>query len=212
MDHHFSGGTIMKNMTFLIGSVIFLLVLGAGTAVLARGGSCHGSGNHSSMMQGTHGDHHRGNGMMEWMHRMHNNLSGWGDDSETGRDRDVSRDEDKDTGLATNPGTAESDTVITLRTSSDNGMSFQGGSEEGKNQVNPTIHVNRGETVTLRLINSSGVHDIAIPALDVQSAKLTRRGARTTVQFTPEKTGEYVYYCTIPGHRSSGMEGTIIVE
>lgn len=202
----------MKNSTFLIGSVMFLLVLGAGTAVLARGGFCHGSGDHSSMMHGARGDHHRGNGMMGWMHQMHIGLSGWGDDSGTGSDSDIAREKNNDIGTATDPGKNAPDNVITLRTRSENGLSFQGASEEGKNRVNPAIHVNRGETVTLRLINSIGVHDIAIPALDVQSAKLSRRGARTTVQFTPDKTGDYVYYCTIPGHRSAGMEGTIVVE
>jgi plastocyanin len=201
----------MKTNTFLIGSVIFLLVLGAGTAVLARGSYCHGSGDQSSMMHEAHGDHHRGNGMMGWMHQLHNNLSGWWD-TDRGSTSNVARDNDNGTGSATDTGKEASDTVITLRTSSNNGMSFSGVSEEVKDQVNPTIHVNRGETVRLRLINSSGVHDIAIPAFNVQSAKLTRRGTRTTIQFSSEKTGEYVYFCTIPGHRSAGMEGTIIVE
>ena len=33
--------------------------------------------------------------------------------------------------------------------------------------------------------------------------------AAATAELDP---GEYIYYCSIPGHRESGMEGTLTVE
>ncbi len=36
-------------------------------------------------------------------------------------------------------------------------------------------------------------------------------GGRSTVEFTPTESGEYEYYCTVPGHREAGMVGTLVV-
>lgn len=199
----------MKKLTMFTSVIVVLLVLLAGTAVVARGGVCHRSGSHSSRMHGMHGNHHRGGDMMEWMHHIHKSLSGWWNDSETDRTHDGSRNNNEGTGTIDS---GDSDNVITLRTVSINGMAFQGASEPLTDQINPTITLERGDTLTLQLLNTFGVHDIAIPAIDVQSSKLTRRGARTSVKFVAEETGEFTYYCTIPGHRSAGMEGTMIVE
>lgn len=205
----------MKKFAIFTSIAVVLLILVAGTAVVARGGVCHRSGASSGMTHGMHGNHHRGSGMMGWMHNMHSNLSGWWSGSDASRGHDMSHNndmEDVETKSAVDPGDTTSDTVITLRTTSTNGMAFQGASEPVTEQMNPTIKVKQGETVAITLINTSGVHDLAIPGLNVKSAKLSDRGARTTVQFTPETTGEYTYYCTLPGHRAAGMEGPLIVE
>ena len=37
-------------------------------------------------------------------------------------------------------------------------------------------------------------------------------GDTATIEFTPLEAGEYAFYCTVPGHREAGMEGTLIVE
>jgi uncharacterized cupredoxin-like copper-binding protein len=33
-----------------------------------------------------------------------------------------------------------------------------------------------------------------------------------TLSFVPTEAGEYTFYCTVTGHRTLGMEGTLIVE
>lgn len=42
---------------------------------------------------------------------------------------------------------------------------------------------------------------IAVPTTD-----------RGTIEFTPTAAGEYVYYCTVSGHREAGMEGVLVVK
>ncbi len=37
-------------------------------------------------------------------------------------------------------------------------------------------------------------------------------GRGTTLRLHPHARGEYVYYCTLPGHREAGMSGTLVVS
>jgi uncharacterized cupredoxin-like copper-binding protein len=37
-------------------------------------------------------------------------------------------------------------------------------------------------------------------------------GKTSTVEFTPTTAGSYAFYCTVPGHREFGMQGTLIVK
>jgi len=38
------------------------------------------------------------------------------------------------------------------------------------------------------------------------------RAMSANITFMPIEPGEYVFYCTVPGHRESGMEGRLVVE
>ncbi len=54
-----------------------------------------------------------------------------------------------------------------------------------------------GEKVKLRIRNVDTVaHGFAIPALQVDAGEITA-GHSVTLEFTPEKTGKYDFYCTV---------------
>ena len=78
--------------------------------------------------------------------------------------------------------------------------------------VNPALTAVAGEVVQITLINGEGaVHDIAIDEEGILSQKLLGQGASTTVAFRATAAGTLSYYCTLPGHRESGMEGSFVV-
>ncbi|HEX7048628.1 MAG TPA: copper-containing nitrite reductase, partial [Longimicrobiales bacterium] len=78
--------------------------------------------------------------------------------------------------------------------------------------VNPQLEAAVGDVVQITLINGEGaVHDIAFPEQNVLSQKVLRKGASTTLAFRVTAAGDFLYYCTIPGHRAAGMEGRFVV-
>lgn len=59
---------------------------------------------------------------------------------------------------------------------------------------------------------SSTPHDIALTGNGVSAAgKVVQGGGVSTISVTL-KAGTYTYYCTVPGHRAGGMEGTLTVK
>jgi mono/diheme cytochrome c family protein len=68
--------------------------------------------------------------------------------------------------------------------------------------------------ITVKMGNESDVqHDIALEGNGVQ-AKGEVVGKGGTSEFTVDDlpAGTYQYYCTLPGHRAAGMEGTLTVK
>ena len=67
--------------------------------------------------------------------------------------------------------------------------------------------------VSIVLTNDSPVpHNVAIEGngVDVEGEIFSGGGTKTTTATaTP---GEYVFYCSVPGHREAGMEGTLTVS
>ena len=85
-----------------------------------------------------------------------------------------------------------------------------GGDIDGK--VNPLLTASEGQVVQLTLINGEGAeHDITFPDQDAKSPRVTGKGASTTIAFRASKAGDFVYFCSVPGHRQAGMEGQFIV-
>jgi nitrite reductase (NO-forming) len=87
-----------------------------------------------------------------------------------------------------------------------------GGSIDG--QVNPLLSAAEGQVVQVTLINGEGAeHDIVFaeqgPAGN--SAHIVGKGASTSIAFAASKAGDYLYYCSVPGHRLAGMEGKFLV-
>jgi nitrite reductase (NO-forming) len=105
------------------------------------------------------------------------------------------------------------DVKYTLRTGiSDGRMVFLGvgGTIDGK--ANPVLSAAEGQIVQITLINGEGAeHDIVFPDQATRSARVVGKGASSTIAFQAAKSGDFLYYCTVPGHRVAGMEGHFIV-
>lgn len=69
-----------------------------------------------------------------------------------------------------------------------------------------------GQVVQLTLINGEGAeHDIMFPDQKARSPRVTGKGSSTTIAFRASKSGDFVYFCSVRGHRLAGMEGQFIV-
>lgn len=85
-----------------------------------------------------------------------------------------------------------------------------GGSIDGK--VNPILTAAEGQVVQLTLINGEGAeHDIVFPEQDAKSPRVTGKGASTTIAFRAARAGDFIYFCSVPGHQLAGMQGQFIV-
>jgi nitrite reductase (NO-forming) len=85
-----------------------------------------------------------------------------------------------------------------------------GGAIDGK--VNPVLTAAEGQVVELTLINGEGAeHDIVFPDQNSKSPRVTGKGASTTIAFRAEKSGDFIYFCSVPGHQLAGMQGQFIV-
>jgi nitrite reductase (NO-forming) len=86
-----------------------------------------------------------------------------------------------------------------------------GGSIEGK--ANPVLTAAEGQIVQLTLINGEGTeHDIVFPDQDAKSPRVNGKGASTTIVFRATKSGDFIYFCSVPGHQLAGMQGQFLVS
>ncbi len=67
-----------------------------------------------------------------------------------------------------------------------------------------------GEDLAIVLTSEDILHDFTIDELDAHVAA----GAGETAEggISDLEAGTYTYYCSVPGHRDAGMEGTLTVE
>lgn len=73
----------------------------------------------------------------------------------------------------------------------------------------------KGGEVTVDFFNPQSVpHNVALEneAGEVIQEGETVTGQSTTTTNPDLKPGKYTFFCTIPGHREAGMEGTLTVE
>lgn len=74
------------------------------------------------------------------------------------------------------------------------------------------IVVRRGRPLEVTYANVGTVaHNLAFGDFDVKTETI-QAGNTDTVSFTPDRTGEFPYWCDVSGHREAGMEGTLTVE
>ena len=67
--------------------------------------------------------------------------------------------------------------------------------------------------LTINSVNESSVdHNIALEGGGVDEVgEIVKDGGTSTVE-AEVQAGEYTFYCSVPGHREGGMEGTLTVE
>lgn len=85
-----------------------------------------------------------------------------------------------------------------------------GGAIDGA--VNPILSAAEGQVVQITLINGEGAeHDIVFPDQQTRSPRITGKGTSTTIVFRAQKSGDYIYFCSVPGHQQAGMQGQFLV-
>ena len=71
------------------------------------------------------------------------------------------------------------------------------------------ITVNKGDLVRIKITVTNGTHDFKSDEFNVYAD--TQLNQEITVEFVADKAGEFIYYCTKPGHRALGHWGTLKV-
>jgi uncharacterized cupredoxin-like copper-binding protein len=75
-----------------------------------------------------------------------------------------------------------------------------------------SISVSAGERVKIIFKNEGKVpHNLVIQELNIKTRTIGG-GQTDTIEFTAPSSGTYTFYCSIPGHRSAGMEGKLEVK
>ncbi len=72
------------------------------------------------------------------------------------------------------------------------------------------ITVEAGEDVAIVLSSDDTLHDFTVDELDAHVA--VDAGDTGEGGLRADEPGTYTYYCSVPGHRDEGMEGTLVVE
>jgi plastocyanin len=71
-----------------------------------------------------------------------------------------------------------------------------------------------GALVVSSTNKSSTPHDIAVqgPGLPEKGGPVVSNGKTSVVPAITFKPGKYTFFCTVPGHRQAGMQGTLTVK
>jgi len=69
--------------------------------------------------------------------------------------------------------------------------------------------VKKGDRVRVKVTDTFGMHNFVIDEYGISQE--TPLNQETVIEFTADKAGEFVYYCSKPGHRASGQWGTLKV-
>ena len=108
------------------------------------------------------------------------------------------------------------DVEFTLQTLiKDGGLAYIGVGGEIDGIVNPDLVVESGAVVRVILVNGDGMkHDFFLPDFAANTGFVNKINdkAETIFELKDAGPGNYVYYCTVPGHRQAGQEGKLIVR
>lgn len=94
-----------------------------------------------------------------------------------------------------------------------NTISFEASADSGLAYTEDEVTAKAGKA-TIEFVNAQQMaHDVVIEdqaGNDIARTDIiTDETATTTANLKP---GEYTFYCSVPGHREAGMEGTLTVE
>lgn len=70
------------------------------------------------------------------------------------------------------------------------------------------LNLKLGQPVRLE-IQSQGTHTFTIDEFNINVA--LKQGEVNVIEFTPDQTGTFEFYCDVPGHREAGQVGTLVV-
>lgn len=71
------------------------------------------------------------------------------------------------------------------------------------------LSVTKGKVITLKVTATDINHTFTIDELGISIA--VGKGQTISKQTRVDKVGTYAFYCTVPGHRSAGMQGSLKV-
>ena len=75
-----------------------------------------------------------------------------------------------------------------------------------------TFTLKKGQPAEITFKNTGAFpHNLTIADLNVKT-KTIQPGEEDTIQFTPDKTGQFAFMCTVPGHADKGMKGILTVQ
>ncbi|MFB9294720.1 PVC-type heme-binding CxxCH protein [Persicitalea jodogahamensis] len=75
---------------------------------------------------------------------------------------------------------------------------------------NPTLRAHKGDRVRITITNGETMtHDVSLEKLRIKSETILEKGSNTSITFTAQQSD--TYFCSIPGHRTAGMEGSFEV-
>jgi len=100
-------------------------------------------------------------------------------------------------------GTNNSSSPDTVKTFNISGQSFSFDPAE--------IRVKTGDRVHINFSDTGGFHDLVIDGYNVRTERLNT-GGQGSVDFVASTSGTFEFYCSVDGHRDSGMKGKLIVE
>jgi uncharacterized cupredoxin-like copper-binding protein len=75
-----------------------------------------------------------------------------------------------------------------------------------------TFTLKKGQPAEITFKNNGAFpHNLSVTDLNVKT-KTIMPGEQDTIQFIPDRTGQFAFLCTVPGHADKGMKGTLVVQ
>jgi plastocyanin len=141
-------------------------------------------------------------------------LAGCGSSKETSSSASTPAVSTSATTSATTPTTPTSTTTTTTGAASPSSALSLAANPEGQLKYNTSALTAKAGKVAIDFTNMSPLeHNVTVESSShsVVGATPTFKGESKTLTLTL-KPGTYKFYCSVPGHRMAGMEGTLVVK